>query len=219
MIKGTIPTARHSYQLSQVETEEVKKKVMVLIEHGLIHLSCSPYAAPVIVVKKKNGGFQMCIDYGALNKITVKDKFPLPIIDDILETVAGHRVYIKLDLCSGYHQLRLRGGDEPKTAFVTPQGQYEWLVLPFGCVNGPPAFSHFTTSLFCELSFVVVYIDDILIFSKTPVEHIRHVHEVLEILHNNQLFAKPSKCEFGHNEVQFVGHVVGCDGISVDPRR
>jgi hypothetical protein len=164
---------------------------------------------------------RMCIDYRELNKITIKNKYPLPRIDDLFDQLRGALVFSKIDLRSGYHQLRIKEGDISKTAFRTRYGHYEFLVMPFGLTNAPAAFMDLMNRVFKEYldKFVIVFIDDILIYSRSIKEHERHLRMVLETLRQNQLYAKFTKCEFWLEKVHFLGHVVSKEGISVDPAK
>jgi len=203
------------------ELAELKKQVEDLLEKQFIRPSVSPWGAPVLFVKKKDGSMRMCIDYRQLNKVTIKNKYPLPRIDDLMDQVRGAAVFSKIDLRSGYHQIRVREEDIPKTAFRSRYGHYEYVVMPFGLTNAPAVFMDYMNRIFRPYldSFVVVFIDDILIYSKTPEEHAKHLQMVLEILREKKLYAKLSKCEFWLTEVNFLGHVISKDGVSVDPSK
>ncbi|GJV46359.1 putative reverse transcriptase domain-containing protein [Tanacetum coccineum] len=183
--------------------------------------SSSPWGAPVLFVKKKDGSFRMCIDYRELNKLTVKNRYPLPRIDDLFDQLQGSSVYSKIDLRSGYHQLRVRDEDIPKTAFRTRYGHYEFQVMPFGLTNAPAVFMDLMNRV-CRPyldKFVIVFIDDILIYSKTKEEHDVHLRQILELLKKEELYAKFSKCDFWLSKVQFLGHVIDSKGIHVDPAK
>ena len=170
-------------------------------------------------MQKKDGTLRMCIDYRALNKITIHDEYPLPRTDELLEKVRGSNLFTSLDLASGYHQIRIHNDDVPKTAFTASGEHYEFLVMPFGLTNAPATFQRCMNSLFKHLPFVVVYLDDILIFSKNQAEHLQHVETVLQILKEQNLFCKLKKCEFNKPELRFVGHIVGANGIEPDPAK
>ncbi|GJV42849.1 putative reverse transcriptase domain-containing protein [Tanacetum coccineum] len=181
----------------------------------------SPWGAPVLFVKKKDGSFRMCIDYRELNKLTVKNRYPLPRIDDLFDQLQGSSIYSKIDLRSGYHQLRIREQDIPKTAFRTRYGHYEFQVMPFGLTNTPAVFMDLMNRV-CKPyldKFVIVFIDDILIYSKDKKEHEEHLKAILELLKKEKLYAKFSKCEFWIPKVQFLGHVIDSRGIHVDPAK
>jgi transposase InsO family protein len=179
----------------------------------------SPYAAPVFFVKKKDGTQRAVFDYRALNSKTVKNKYPLPRIDDLLDQLHGACVFSKIDLQSGYHQIRVKQEDIPKTAFRTKYGHYEWTVMPFGLTNAPATFQTLMNSVLRPYleKFVIVYLDDILIYSKSEAEHLEHIRLVLQTLREHKLYAKLSKCEFGKPTLLFLGHIIGEDGISMDP--
>jgi hypothetical protein len=163
----------------------------------------------------------MCPDFCALNKLTIKDKFPIPVIDDLLDELSGTQFFTKLNLCLGYHQIRMKEADIPKTSFRTHEGHYEFLVMPFGLCNAPSTFQSLMNHVFRPFlhHFVLVFFDDILIYRKTWTYHIAHVDRVLHLLSQHQLFLKQSKCDFGTSEVEYLGHLVGKDGVRVDPKK
>ena len=214
---GAQPPSRPTFRMSPKELDELKKQLDELSAKGLIQPSKSPYGAPVLFVKKKDGSVRMCVDYRALNKQTIKNKYPLPRIEELLDRLHGAKCFTGLDLVNGYYQVRIAEGDVAKTAFRTRYGHYEFLVMPFGLTNAPATFMHLMHDLFGPLldRFVIVFLDDILIFSKTPEEHAQHVREVLQILRKAKLYAKLSKCEFFQSSISFLGHVVSADGISM----
>ncbi|GKC96398.1 putative reverse transcriptase domain-containing protein, partial [Tanacetum coccineum] len=190
-------------------------------EKVFISPSSSPWGAPVLVVKKKDGSFRMCIDYRELNKLTVKNRYPLLRIDDLFDQLQGSSVYSKIDLRSGYHQLRVRDEDIPKTAFRTRYGHYEFQVMPFGLTNAPVVFMDLMNRV-CRPyldKFVIMFIDDILIYSKTNEEHDAHLRLILELLKKEELYVKFSKCDFWLSKVQFLGHMIDREGIYVDPAK
>jgi len=170
-----------------------------------------------LLVKKKDESFRLCIDYRQLNKFTVKNKYPLPRIDDLMDQLRGASVFSKIDLRSGYHQIKVKAEDIQKTAFRTRYGHYEYQVMPFGVTNAPAIFMDYMNRIFHLLDqFVIVFIDDILIYSKTFEEHEEHLRIVLQILKEKKLYAKLSKCEFWLEEVKFLGHVISNKGVLVD---
>ena len=191
------------------------------MEQGFIRPSTSPWGAPMLFVKKKDGTLRMCIDYHELNKVTIRNKYPLPRIVDLFDQLQGASIFSKIDLRSGYHQLRVREEYIPKTAFQTRYGQYEFLVMPFGLTNAPAYFMDLMNRVFKAYldQFVIVFIDDILVYSKTIEEHQEHLRIVLSILQDHQLYAKKSKCEFWLDSVQFLGHVISRKGVVVDPSK
>ncbi|GJX76715.1 putative reverse transcriptase domain-containing protein [Tanacetum coccineum] len=197
------------------------EQLQELTDKGFIRPSSSPWGAPVLFVKKKDGSFRMCIDYRELNKLTVKNRYPLPRIDDLFDQLQGSSIYSKIDLRSGYHQLRVREEDIPKTAFRTRYGHYEFQVMSFGLTNAPAVFMDLMNRV-CKPyldKFVIVFIDDILIYSKSKKEHEEHLRQILKLLKKEELYAKFSKCEFWISRVQFLGHVIDCLVIHVDPAK
>ncbi|KAJ9552858.1 hypothetical protein OSB04_016903 [Centaurea solstitialis] len=221
LVPGATPIAKAPYRLAPSELKEMLAQLQELLDKGFIRPSTSPWGAPVLFVKKKDGTMRMCIDYRELNKVTVKNKYPLPRIDDLFDQLQGAKFFSKIDLRSGYHQLKVRKEDIPKTAFRTRYGHYEFLVMSFGLTNAPAAFMDLMNRV-CKPyldKFVIVFIDDILIYSKTAEEHGDHLRKVLEMLKRERLYAKFSKCEFWLKEVQFLGHVVTQEGIKVDPAK
>ncbi|GJY37661.1 putative reverse transcriptase domain-containing protein [Tanacetum coccineum] len=202
-------------------TEKHQSNSVIKLGMTGLQRSSSPWGAPVLFVKKKDGSFRMCIDYRELNKLTVKNRYPLPRIDDLFDQLQGSSVYSKIDLRSGYHQLRVREEDIPKTAFRTRYGHYEFQVMPFGLTNAPAVFMDLMNRV-CKPyldKFVIVFIDDILIYSKNEQEHKEHLKQILELLKKEELYAKFSKCEFWIPKVQFLGHVIDSEGIHVDPAK
>ncbi|GJR33062.1 putative reverse transcriptase domain-containing protein [Tanacetum coccineum] len=221
LILGVAPVARAPYRLAPSEMKELSEQLKELSDKGFIRPSSSPWGAPVLFVKKKDRSFRMCIDYRELNKLTVKNRYPLPRIDDLFDQLQGSSVYSKIDLRSGYHQLRVREEDIPKTAFRTRYGHYEFQVMPFGLTNAPAVFMDLMNRV-CKPyldKFVIVFIDDILIYSKNKQEHEEHLKQILELLKKEELYAKFSKCEFWISKVQFLGHVIDSEGIHVDPAK
>jgi hypothetical protein len=175
----------------------------------------------VLFMKKKDGTQRMCVNYRSLNEVTIKNKYPLPRIKDLFDQMKGASVFSKIDLRSGYHQLKIRESDMPKTAFHTRYGLYEYTMISFGLTNAPAYFMYLMNKVFIKYldKFVVVFIDDILIFFKMEEEHEKHLTMVLEKLRSNQLYAKFSKCEFWLIEVAFLGHIISAGGVSVDPSK
>ncbi|KAK9153378.1 hypothetical protein Sjap_000858 [Stephania japonica] len=204
--------------MSASEQGELRSQLEELLQKGFIHPSMSPWGAPVLFVKKKDGSLRLCIDYRKLNQVTIRNRYPLPRIDDLFDQLAGAKFFSKIDLRSGYHQLRIRESDIEKTAFSTRYGLFEFTVMPFRVTNAPAIFvdlMHRVLRPFLD-RYVIVFIDDILIYSKTREEHERHLRDVLMTLREHRLYAKFSKCAFWLREVKFLGHVIGSQGISVD---
>ncbi|KAF5808044.1 putative nucleotidyltransferase, Ribonuclease H [Helianthus annuus] len=221
LVPGANPIAIAPYRLAPSEMQELSKQLQELSEKGFIRPSFSPWGAPVLFVKKKDGSFRMCIDYRELNKLTIKNRYPLPRIDDLFDQLQGATCFSKIDLRSGYHQLRVHEEDIPKTTFRTRYGHYEFTVMPFGLTNAPVVFMDLMNRV-CKPyldKFIIVFIDDILIYSKTRANHEQHLRLTLELLKKEQLFAKFSKCEFWLKEVQFLGHIVNEQGIHIDPSK
>ncbi|GKE61599.1 putative reverse transcriptase domain-containing protein [Tanacetum coccineum] len=221
LIPGAAPVACAPYRLAPSEMKELSKQLQELSEKDFIRPSSSPWGAPVLFVKKKDGSFRMCIDYRELNKLTIKNRYPLSRIDDLFDQLQGSSVYSKIDLRSGYHQLRIREEDIPITAFRTRYGHYEFQVMPFGLTNAPAVFMDLMNRV-CKPyldKFVTVFIDDILIYSKNKEEHGEHLKTILNLLRSEKLYAKFLKCDFWLDSVQFLGHVIDGSGVHVDPAK
>jgi hypothetical protein len=219
LLSRTPPISKRPYRMHVNELVELKKQFAELQAKGFIRPSSSPLGAPVLFVEKKHGTQQMCVDYRSLNEVTIKNKYPLPRIEDVFDQMNRASVFSKIDLRSGYHQLKIWESDIPRTAFRTRYGLYEYTVMSFGQTNMPTYFMYLMNKVFMEYldKFVVVFIDGILVFSKMKEEHEKHVRLVLEKLRSNKLYAKFSKCEFWLTKVTFLGHVISAGGVSIDP--
>jgi hypothetical protein len=221
LIPGTAPISKRAYWVSGPELVELKKQIDELLEKSYIRPSTSPWAALVLFVEKKDGTKRMCIDYKSLNEFTVKNKYPLPRIEDLFDQLRGASVFSKIDLKSGYHQLRIWPSDISKTTFITKYGLYEFMVMSFGLTNAPAYFMYLMNNVFMDYldQFVVVFIDDILVYYQNEQEHEEHFKKVLQRLRDCQLYTKLSKCEFWISEVLFLGHIINRDGLAVDPKK
>ncbi|KAJ1584817.1 hypothetical protein NDA11_007495 [Ustilago hordei] len=221
LIEGGKPPQGPLYLKGPKEMSELRRYLDENLEKGFIRPSKSPARSPVLFVPKKDGGLRLCVDYRGLNEITIKNRAPLPLIEEQLFLLRKARIYTKLDLRAAYNLIRVAKGDEWKTAFGTQLGLYEYLVMPFGLANAPAHFQSFINVIFRDIIgvYVVVYLDDFLIFSDTEEVHVKHVTEVLTRLRSNRLFAKLSKCEFHTKTVEFLGYIIKPTGIEMDPEK
>ncbi|KAL0434762.1 UNVERIFIED_CONTAM: Transposon Tf2-12 polyprotein [Sesamum radiatum] len=221
LVPGTKPPARAPYRMTQLELVELRKQLKDMLESGIIKPAKSPYGAPVLFQKKADGSLRMCCDYRALNKITVKNKYPIPLVADCFDRLSQAKYFTKIDLRSGYWQVRIKEGDEAKTTVVTRYGALEFLVMPFGLTNAPATFCTLMNQVLHGFldEFVVVYLDDIVIYSRTLAEHVEHLRQVLARLREYELYAKVSKCSFAQETISFLGHIVERGHIRMDPKK
>ncbi|WVZ49391.1 hypothetical protein U9M48_000757 [Paspalum notatum var. saurae] len=206
------------YRYPALQKDELERQCADMLHHGIIRRSASAFSSPVLLVKKPDGAWHFCVDYRALNARTVKDAFPIPVVDELLDELRGAKYYTKLDLRSGYHQVRMHPDDVAKTTFCTHDGLYEFLVMPFGLSNAPATFQALMNMVLHPIlcRFVLVFFDDILIFSNTWTEHLHHVRTVLTALQEHELYLKRSKCSFGAGTVAYLGDVISEHGVAMD---
>lgn len=221
IMEGSAPVNINPYKCPYLQRTKIEKMVQEMLASGIIKHSQSPYASPVLLVKKKDNTWRFCVDYRALNAITVKNRFPIPIIEEMLDQLYGSRVFSKLDLRSGYHQIRVQAKDTHKTAFKTALGHYEFLVLPFGLTNAPATFQSVMNEVFKDYigKFVCVFFDDILVYSPNQEAHLKHLQLVFEKLKSNNLYVKMSKCAFGQEQVEYLGHIISGHGVAADEKK
>ena len=209
------------YNLSPTELEALRQYIDENLANGFIRHSKSPAGAPIFFVKKKDGSLRLVVDYRGLNKVTIRNRYALPLISSLLEQISGAKFFTKIDLRGAYNLVRIRPGDEWKTAFRTRYGHFEYTVMPFGLTNAPAVFQHMANDIFRDFLdiFLIIYLDDLLIYSTTQEEHNAHVQQVLQRLREYGLYAKLEKCSFDCKQVEFLGYVVSSEGISMDPAK
>ena len=218
LLTGSNPVKVKPYRYPHSQKEEIEKLVENILREGIIQHSSNPFSSPIILVKKKDGSWRVCTDYRALNAITIKDSFPIPTVDELIDELYGACYFSKLDLRFGYHQILLNPEDRHKIAFRTHQDLYEWLVMPFGLSNAPATFQSLMNQIFNGMlrKFVLVFFDNIQVYSINWKDHLQHIEMVLNILKNNQLFAKISKCTFGVQQINYLGHTLSGDGVTME---
>jgi len=216
LLPMAIPVNARPYRYSPLHKGEIERQVREMLDAGLIIPSTSPFASPVLLIQKKDGSWRFCVDYRRLNDMTIKNRFPMPLIEEIIEELAGSCYFTKLDMKSGYHQVRMKQGDEYKTAFKTHHGHYQFKVMPFGLTNAPATFQCIMNEVLAPFlrKFVMVFLDDILIYSPDLDCHLAHLEQVLETLKTNQLYLKKSKCSFAQGQVEYLGHVISGRGVA-----
>lgn len=220
LIDETQTVNQTPYRLPFHQKNAMEELIKHMLESQLIRPSNSPFSSPVILVKK-DGTWRLCVDYRKQNSNTVKNKYPIPILEDLLDELFGAKIFSKIDLRSGYHQIRMKESDIPKTAFTTHLEHFEYVVMPFGLTNAPATFQSLMNSVLSDFlrKFALVFFDDILIYSYDMADHIHHLRSVLQVLRLNKLFAKMSKCTFGQSEIEYLGHIISKDGVSTDPSK
>ncbi|CAI7826987.1 unnamed protein product [Closterium sp. NIES-53] len=218
---GAQPTVQRQFRLTQPELDELRKQLDYLLEKKFIRLSSSPFAAPILFTPKKDGGFRMCIDYRALNRVTVKSQYPIPRADELIDQLRTARVFSKIDLRGGYHQIRVEQPDCAKTAFRTRYGSFEYTVMPFGLTNAPTTFQMTMNEAFRPLldKCIIIYLDDILVYSRDKQQHLEDLEVVFTVLDKHRLQTKGSKCEFFQDRLAFLGHVILEAGVEIDPKK
>ncbi|UYV68834.1 K02A2.6-like [Cordylochernes scorpioides] len=216
-----IPIRKNPYRVSLKERKIIGDQINSMLKNGIISHSSSPWASPIILVKKKNGTFRFCVDYRNLNSVTVKDQYPLPRIDDCFDSLHGARYFTSLDLCSGYWQVEVEEQDREKTAFITPDGLYQFNVLPFGLCNGPATFERLMDTVLRthKWKICLCYLDDVIIFSEDLHSHLNRLKTILECLKTAGLTLNASKCRFAYTKLLILGHVVSNEGIAPDPEK
>jgi hypothetical protein len=217
----SIPVNCRPYRYTPQQKDEIERQIGDMLQAGLVTPSLSPHACPVLLVKKTDGSWRFCMDYRKLNANTIKNKFPMPIIDEFVDEIAGSKYFTKLDLNSGFHQIRMAETNEFKTSFKTHHGHFQLRVMPFGLTNAPAMFQCLMNSIFAQFmrKFVLVFMDDILIYSKTLEDHVQHLSQVFAVLRDHKLFIKFKKCAFAQQQIDYLGHIISVNGVSTNPSK
>jgi hypothetical protein len=221
LLSGAQPVNSKPYRYTPAQKDEIERQVKELLLNGVIQPSASPFSSPVLLVKKKDGSWRMCIDYRRLNSMTIKNKYPLPIVDELLDELKGASWFTKLDLRSGYHQVRVKSEHIQKTTFKTHHGHWEFKVMPFGLTNAPATFQELMNTILAPVlrKYALVFVDDILVYSKTLADHKAHLAEVFGILQHHHLYLKKSKCTFAQQSLEYLGHIISSSGVAIDPAK
>jgi hypothetical protein len=212
---GAAPISKTPYRLSTPELKKLKMQLEEILNKGYIHPSVSPWGASVLFVNNKDGTLRLCMDFRQLNKVNVKNKYPLPRIDDLFDQLKNAKIFSKIDLRYGYHQVIIKEEDINKTTLKTRYGHYEFIVVPFGLSNAPTVFMCLMNGIFREYlyRFVIVFLDEIIIYSKSEGDHEKHIRLVLQVLREHHLYAKLRKCSFYPNQIHYLGHIIFEEGI------
>jgi hypothetical protein len=213
--------AGHPYRYHATHKDELERQCAAMLEQGIIRKSSSTFSSPMLLLRKADGTWHFCVNYRALNVIMIKDAYSIPVVDELLNELHGTRFFSKLDLRSGYHQVRMRAEDIAKTTFRTHGSLYEFLVMLFGLCNAPTTFQALMNDILRPFPrrFILVFFDDILIYSTTWTDHLHHVRAVLDVLHQHRLFLKRSKCEIGADSISYLGHIISTSGVAMDPAK
>jgi hypothetical protein len=218
LLRGTTPIAVRPYLYAHAQKAKLKQQCAAMLQSGIIHPSSSAFSTPVLLVKKSDASWRFCVDYRALNERTVKDKFPILVVEELLGELRGTCFFSKIDLRSSYYQILMHTDDVAKTAFRTHQGLFEFLIMSFDSTNAPATFQALMNDVLQSYlhRFVLVFFDDILVYSRSWSEHLQHVRLVLNTLKEHHLFMKRTKCAFGRTKISYLGHVISVTGVAMD---